>query len=290
MSRPTVLLGIAPLVVLLIVLAAFVGGIATGAGPAAPQVVANETTTSATSPGAQLAGVVGVQQAEVNGELDNRTFGHRVATANNDAERAAIIAGRQIKTTERLATQTDRLANLRAARANDTIPTAEYRAKVATVAAETANIEREAAQLKRTADKLPPAVRERNSINMSAIEQLHTNAGAVRGSETAAIARSIGGTTARNPMAGKPRDPPVGAPEGGQAARGGSRGEVGNQDGQSDARGNTTKRAIAGEHAQTPGAANDDAGNMAPTAADKRSRSTDSGRNGDTAGSSHSNP
>ncbi|RJX44219.1 hypothetical protein DM826_03860 [Halonotius aquaticus] len=254
MNRPTILFGTA-LLATLVVLATLAGGVTAAVGPAAtaPQVAANETTTTenATAPGAQLAGVVGVQQAEVDGDLDNRTFGLRVANADSDAERAAIIAERQNSTRAQLASQTDRLADLREARANGTISNAEYRARVATVAAQAADTERDADQLNRTARKLPDAVRERANINVSAIEQLRTNARTLGGPETAAIARSIGGTTARNPMAGDTRGPPMGTPGKEQAAPSGS-GPVGERGGQADRGPARQGPANTSEQAQTP--------------------------------------
>jgi len=254
MNRPTILFGTA-LLATLVVLATLAGGVTAAVGPAAtaPQLAANETTTTenATAPGAQLAGVVGVQQAEVDGDLDNRTFGLRVANADSDAERAAIIAERQNNTRAQLASQTDRLAELREARANGTISNAEYRARVATVAAQAADTERDADQLNRTARKLPDAVRERANINVSAIEQLRTNARALGGPETAAIARSIGGTTARNPMAGGTRGPQRDAP-------GLNRDRGGQQGGPAGVRGGGDSRDTAGTDAdsQRPGKQN----------------------------------
>ena len=271
MNRPTTALGTALLAALVIALAAIAGGVTATAGPtAAPQVAANNTTANATAPGAQLAGVVGVQQAEVTGDLDNRTFGLRVAAADSDAERAAIIAERQAETQERLATQADRLADLRAARANGTISNAEYRARVATVATQSAVTERDAAQLNRTARDLPAAVRERNNINVTAIDRLRTDARTLGGQETAEIARSIGGTSARNPMAGGSRGPPMETPGADQAARGSSSaGEAGERGGQA-ARGNTGQGAAnTSEQAQTPGEADSDR-NATPTEPSER--------------------
>jgi hypothetical protein len=267
MNRSATLFGTALLAATVIALAA-IGGVTAAPGPAttaAPQIAANDTTANATAPGAQLAGVVGVQQAEVDSDLDNRTFGLRVANADSDEERAAIIAERQNTTRAQLASQTDRLAALREARANGTISNAEYRARVATVAAQAADTERDAAQLNRTARRLPDGVRERNNINVSAIERLRTDARNLGGPETAAIARSIGGTTARNPMAGGGRGPPMGTPGADRATRGSSMaGEAGERGGQA-ARGNTGQGATnTSEQARTPGEAGRDR-NTTPT-------------------------
>ncbi|MFQ3475826.1 hypothetical protein HKK80_06145 [Halonotius sp. F2-221B] len=258
MNRPTTLFGTALLAAMVIALAAIAGGVTATAGPAAaPQVAANDTTANATAPGAQLAGVVGVQQTEVDSDLDNRTFGLRVANADSDAERAAIIAERQNSTQAQLASQSDRLATLREARANGTISNAEYRARVATVAAQAADTERDAAQLNRTASQLPEEVRERNNINVTAIDRLQADARTLGGPETAEIARSISGTTARNPMAGGSRGPPMGTPGAEQATPGGS-GPVGERGGRADRGPAGQGPANTSEQAQTPGEAGRD--------------------------------
>lgn len=234
MNRPTTLFGTALLAATVVALAAIAGGVTAAPGPGTVQQIdANDTTANETAPGARLAGVVGIQQAEVTGDLDNRTFGLRVANADSDEERAAIIAERQNETQAQVAEQADRLADLRDARANGNISDAEYRARVATVAAQAADAERDADQLNRTASDLPEAVRERNNINVSAIEQLRSEARDLGGPETAEIARSIGGTAARNPFAGDARGPltePPGADrsprDGSQAGPAGERGGV----------------------------------------------------------------
>ena len=275
MNRPTILSGTA-LLATLVVLATLAGGVTAAVGPAAtaPQVAANETTNTtaenATAPGAQLAGVVGVQQAEVDGDLDNRTFGLQVANADSDEERAAIIAERQNNTRAQLASQTDRLAELREARANGTISNAEYRARVATVAAQAADTERDVAQLNRTARDLPAAVRERNNINVSAIERLRTDARNLGGPETAAIARSIGGTSARNPMAGDGRGSPIGTPGADRANPGGS-GQAGERGGRAGARGPAGQGAAnTSEQAQRPGEAEGDRNATSPATDERR--------------------
>jgi len=302
MNRPTTLFVTALLAAMVISLAAIAGGVTAAAGPAAaPQVAANDTTANATAPGAQLAGVVGVQQAEVDSDLDNRTFGLRVANADSDAERAAIIAERQNSTQAQLASQSDRLATLREARANGTISNAEYRARVATVAAQAADTERDAAQLNRTARRLPDAVRERTNINVSAIERLRADARTLGGPETAAIARSIGGTTARNPMAGGGRGPPMGTPGAEQATTGGS-GPAGERGGQA-ARGpagqgpaNTSEQAqkperAGGDRNATPAEPDDrrGGGNNENAGRDDDSDDTDGSRSSDNAGNSGNN-
>jgi hypothetical protein len=56
----------------------------------------NETTDNEseneTSPGAQLAGVVGVQGAEVTGSVEQRSFGLQIAAARSNASKASVVA------------------------------------------------------------------------------------------------------------------------------------------------------------------------------------------------------
>ena len=86
----TTLFGTA-LLAAVVTLAALVGAGAATAGPGtAPQLDTNETAANTTAPGAQLAGVIGVQQAEVDGDLDNRSFGVRIAKADNEIGRAHV--------------------------------------------------------------------------------------------------------------------------------------------------------------------------------------------------------
>lgn len=225
-------------------------------------------------PGAMLAGVVGVQSAEVDSEVDNRTYGLQIASAATAEARAEIVAERLTEANQELADQQQAIAELREARANGNISEGAYRAQVATIAAQTANTERAAEQLNRTASDLPTAVRERNGINASAIEHLRAEAGELSGPETAAIARSIAGTRARNPMAGGPS---ARGPFGPQAAPGqsGDRGGPGAGP-QSDRRGGPrTDSPQAGQ--QRPGGQNAAESNgQAATQANRNSeRNTD---------------
>jgi len=310
-----------------LMLAALAGGVAAAAAPAgsAPTVAQlnatdNATATddataggaNATAPGAQLAGVIGVQQTEVAGEVDNRSFGLRVANADSDDERAAIIAARQAETRDQVATQAQQLADLRAARDAGNLTDSEYRARVAIVAAQAANTERAAGQLNRTASDLPEPVRERNGINVTAIDRLRTEARTLGGPETAEIARGIGGTAARNPLSDSPRGPPAATPgagtpgqqRGGQAAGQSGSGRQANTpagdtpgSGAADAGANGSDRRTAGNDAASNGAAgtsgsgpNDAGSNDADNGGANNRDGRSAGNNGNSGGPNSETP
>ena len=60
---------------------------------AATQIETNES--DQVAPGERLAGVVGIQQAAVSGDLSDRRYEARLERADSDAERAAIVAERR---------------------------------------------------------------------------------------------------------------------------------------------------------------------------------------------------
>jgi len=156
-----------------------------GAGGAADQ--DNETNDTA-APGERLAGVVGVQGAEVDGELDERSF--RVGLNRSAAGASAVVDERLPALEQRVEEIEQRRAALDAARANGSITEGEYRARMATLVAESRNVRR-VANVSADAVAAEPGVldRERNER----IRSLRERAGNATGAETAELARSIAG-------------------------------------------------------------------------------------------------
>ena len=169
-------------------------------------VAADEPTVSV-APGERLAGVVGIQQAAVAGDLSERTYAARLDRADSDAERAAIVDDRREEIERRLAAHEATLAELRAAREAGNISEGTYRARVATLAAEKGSTERAAERASETARQLPAEVREARGISVDALQRLRTNASELGGPETADIAREIGGPDADRPAVGPRRGP-----------------------------------------------------------------------------------
>lgn len=168
---------------------------------------ANESVT----PGEQLAGVVGVQSAEIDGEMSERTYGVQVANAQTDEEKADVVGDRLDEVEERLEEHEATLDELEEAREAGEISEGEYRAKVATVTAEKANTEQALEQAQETTGEVPEDVLEDRNINTEAIQELQDRANELGGQETAEIAQSIAGDSVGTPIV---EDRSPGAPDG----------------------------------------------------------------------------
>lgn len=159
----------------------------------------NTTQSNATiSPGEQLAGVVGVQKAELEGEVDSRAYGVRVAQSANNDSRAGVVAAQLDDLEQRLDDLEQRRQDLEAARENGSMSEGQYRARMARLAAETRTVDRLANQSNETARGLPAETLEANGINASTIRELRDRANALGGPAVAEIARSIAGDDVGN--------------------------------------------------------------------------------------------
>ncbi|MFB6146144.1 MAG: hypothetical protein ABEJ08_00470 [Halobacteriaceae archaeon] len=180
------------LVSLVVVLAATVvpaAAITTTGGPAADQAAAD----AAVPPGARLSGVVGVQNAELESQIEVRVFERRVETAATDAARAAVVADRLTATRDRLDALQNRLQALRTARANGSIGPGQFAARAAVLQARVNNVERVLARSETVARTLPADVLAAKGIDVNAIQRLQARAGNLTGPDVAAVARSIAG-------------------------------------------------------------------------------------------------
>jgi len=222
---------------------------------------ANETNESL-APGERLAGVVGVEAAEIEGELEARTFGQRVAAAKANASAAGIVAAEVDDLEERLTELDARLRELERAHENGTLNEGEYRARLAQFHARQRTLQRQINQTEYVARELPAAALEARGVDVGAIETLRSQASELSGPEVAAVARSIAGKNAGTGMGGPPEHagppafvqnrtggPPADAGPGnqtgppsdagpgnetGQAADGGNDGSTGGNEGNGD--------------------------------------------------------
>lgn len=161
-------------------------------GSLAQQNASNESTGS-TPPGLKLAGVIGVQGAETDGELQRRTFETKFQKANSNASKAAVVAAEFEDARERLAELEQRKERLRAQYENGSIPEGKYRVEVTRVVAE---VERTKAMLNRTAtaaDGVPDDELEKRGVDEAELDRLRTNASELTGPEVSAIARDLAG-------------------------------------------------------------------------------------------------
>ncbi|MEF8973468.1 MAG: hypothetical protein V5A15_01150, partial [Haloarcula sp.] len=177
------------------------------------EAVTEQADESATPPGAQLAGVVSVQEVELDGEVQSRTFGIRVAQASTDNAKAAVVADQVNDSEARLTELRQRKQALTEARENGSMSEGEYRAKAAQLHAETKNVQRLAAETNETASRLPAEALEKKGVNAAAVRTLSQRASELSGPEVAAIAQGIAG-----PNVGQQARPDAASDRGSDAA------------------------------------------------------------------------
>lgn len=164
-----------------------------GTAPLASASETNQTEDPDIAPGEQLAGVVGIQEAELDGELDERTFGVRIATAASDDARADVVAEQLGDVEGRLSDLDQREAAIEERRADGEMTEGQYAAEMARIAAETRTAERLVNASEEEASDLPAELLEERGVNAEAIATLQDRANELGGPEVATIARSIAG-------------------------------------------------------------------------------------------------
>lgn len=223
MVRSVVLLMAVALVVAAVAgpAAAFVEPVSSSAAPTGS--VGSQATdagnASDVAPGERLTGVVGVTEAEIDGDIRNRTFGIEVAQAATDDAKADVVAEQLRDIEQRLEELGDRKERLAAARENGSISEGEYRAGMARTVAEIHTVRRLANASDRTTRSLPAEVLAEKGINATAIRTLKNRADELTGPEVAEVARSIAGPDAgrsidrgRGPGGAGDRGPPGDGP------------------------------------------------------------------------------
>jgi hypothetical protein len=193
-------------------------------------VQAQDGQANGTAPGQQLSGVVGVGQTELAGELDQRVFGLRLAEAESQAERAAIIEAKLDEVDERLSALQQRKAELDERRAAGEISEGRYNAEIARLAAASGTAQELTNGSARAAAGLPDDLRQRRGIGPERIQSVAEQARDFRGPEVAERARGIAGeNVGRTPMGdnrtvGPPGERPGNGP-GNDGGPGGDRGD-----------------------------------------------------------------
>ncbi|PAU84283.1 hypothetical protein CK500_07590 [Halorubrum salipaludis] len=209
------------------------------------------------SPGERLSGVIGVQRAEISGEVESRSFEVALNRTETPEERADVVAERLNGTEERLAAIERRQRELRERRDAGELTRGEFAARMAETSARAETVKREANRSADVARELPAAARESRGLDEGRLTELRERAGEASGPEVAAIARGVAGNDVGGPLAADRRGPPDGARPGDGPGRGdgadagggsdagdgpGSDGTPGAGDGPPD-RGNETDRA-----------------------------------------------
>lgn len=165
-----------------------------------------------TAPGEQLAGVVGVQGAELDGDLEQRAFGIQFAQAADNESQADVVADRFASVDERLDELQERKATLEERYETGEIRAGKYRAEMAKVATEIRMLSQAANQTEQAAGNVPADLLEERGVNTEAIQSLKEKASDLSGPEVAEIARGIAGPdVGESPgvAAGNATGPPV---------------------------------------------------------------------------------
>lgn len=185
-------------------------GTADHAAQAEAETAAPNESVESDSPGAHFAGVIDVQEAEVESELEGRAFGIQVARANSNESKAAVVAEEVDELTRRMEALRDRKQSLSEARENGNISQARYRAEMAALAARSAAVERQLDRTEAASRGMPDHVLESNGVNRSEIETIRNESRSVAASDVpgAASDRAGGGLAAGNASPGRPETVP----------------------------------------------------------------------------------
>lgn len=261
------------LVVGTIAVAPAVGAVVSGpdAQASAQEQSGNQTDANATiAPGERLSGVVNVQEAEIEGEIESRSFGLAVARAANDNARAALIAAEVNETGQELSELEERRDALREARQNGSISQGQFAARMAELAARGQNVERMASQSANASQGVPADLLEANGVNATAIQTLQSQANNLTGQEIAEIARNIAGNSEQ------------------RQERGSERGDDGRQRGDDARSGNQTTQQPADTPEQGDTTDTSEQGDTNSTSAEDDSTTMTPQQDGDSGGNSGS--
>ena len=198
-------------VALLAVLASAAAAAATGledveSGASAPDPAATDAPDAATdlSPGQRLTGVIGAQRAEVEGEIQTRAFGVRVAAASSPRAKAGVVAAEVDDLKDRLDALQNRRSALERARENGSVSDGVYRAQIAELVARVETTERLVNATDDVADELPEDDLEAAGVQQSNIAQHRQRATNLSEGESADLARSVVGDDVGRGMGAPP--------------------------------------------------------------------------------------
>lgn len=162
----------------------------------------NETETrgdeESVAPGERLAGIIGVQGAEVRGEVESRSFAVEVDRAEGNNSKAAVVAAQYDTNAERLAQLRERQQELTRAYENGSLSRGQYAAQMAQLTAQIRTVQRLTNQTEATAQQLPAESLNAKGVDVGKIRTLKQEAGSMTGPEVSALARGIAGPNVGN--------------------------------------------------------------------------------------------
>ncbi|WEL18340.1 putative component of type IV pili like system [Halorhabdus sp. SVX81] len=166
----------------------------------------NVSANGSVAPGERLSAVVSAQEAEIEGDVDVRAFGIRLAQNASNASQSAVVADQLEAVRDRLQNLETERAQLQDARENGSMSRGEYAARASEMATQAQNAREMLNRTEAAADRLPVDRLEANGVNASAIQTLKTEASELTGSEVSRIARGIAGSDMAEQMRGGPGD------------------------------------------------------------------------------------
>ena len=181
-------------------------------GAAGEQTERDEMNESSISPGERLSGAIGVQNAEVTGEVESRAFGVALGRAETDEERADIVAERIERSEERLAVIEQRQQELKERHDAGELSQGAYAARIAETAAQTESVKRDANRSAAVAHEIPETIRAERGLDDERLETLRERASELSGGEVAAVARGVAGNNVGGSMASERRGGVGGTP------------------------------------------------------------------------------
>jgi len=204
-----------------VVTAPIAGAVAVSADTPTETVTENA---SVVEPGDRLQGVVGVQEAEVSGDIEERAFGLAFTEAETNDSKAAVVESQVTSLEDRIERLENRTVEIRAARENGTIDESEYRARMAILATEAATARRLANETANATRRVPAEALAQRDVDPESVTSLGRRASNLSGPEVAGIARSIAGNGVGKRVAGRNRPnvsgPLPGVPGGGNGPPG----------------------------------------------------------------------
>ncbi|XVH31073.1 DUF7096 domain-containing protein [Haloferacaceae archaeon DSL9] len=173
-----------------------------GAGALGP--AADAADEGATTTGERFAGTVGIEAAELEGDLETRRFSVRLSAASDDAAKVEAIDDELDDAEARLDALEERRTSLREARESGDISEGKYRAEIARLNVELRAVERAVVAADRFANQLSGdltaqgglTAQETTAAPANRATTLRERASEIRDREVAEIAREMGGEAA----------------------------------------------------------------------------------------------
>ena len=164
----------------------------------------SETTIDA---GAQLAGVIGSQQAEHESAVQTRAFDRAFERAATNESQAAVVATSSERIEEQIQVLENQSDRLEEQYENGSLPESAYHARLTVLTARITALETQANRTSTRAKTLPEAALEARGMNSSDLQHLETRVRNVTSPQASAIAKRVAG-----PKVGHPTGPPSTVP------------------------------------------------------------------------------